>query len=208
MPLSHLFKLNSAEHLSDTRYAAGMGVDFIGFTFSNEDINNDVRVKEVLDIIGWIQGPRIVIEDLGLDLDALVDLQKKISADGLESPSLELLFNSGLIPIWRMDWSKSQNLMALKDRALKKFGAENNLIFHLSIQPSERQDFISDIESIKDWPSTWPIILLIHGEDNEIKTWLNQKGLAGFSMTSGQEERAGFKDLSALADALESLEIE
>jgi phosphoribosylanthranilate isomerase len=67
--------------LSEARYCAGMGVDFLGFPFWY-DYKDDF--KQFIDISTWISGPSFVIECLGKDnLDRV--LAEKIAAEYIQA---------------------------------------------------------------------------------------------------------------------------
>lgn len=55
-------KLNGIATLHEARYGAGMMVDYLGFPIGTNALNR-VSSDTFNEIAGWIQGPRLVVED-------------------------------------------------------------------------------------------------------------------------------------------------
>ena len=79
MSLKLKIKVGNITNLSDARYSAGMGVDWLGFRMDNID------PQTFREITGWVTGPRFVIEiHQPSDLNKAVDY----TPDYLEIPGL------------------------------------------------------------------------------------------------------------------------
>lgn len=61
MALKLSVKIGDVTNLSDARYAAGMGVDYIGFNI-NPDSEHFVTSDKVAEIINWVSGVGIIGE--------------------------------------------------------------------------------------------------------------------------------------------------
>lgn len=95
MPLKTFVKVGSITNLSDARYCAGMGADMLGFnTIEGEDVY--VSPKQFQEIRGWVTGPLIVAEVVGLKSSTqLAIIIESYQPDYLELGLAELPFLSG-----------------------------------------------------------------------------------------------------------------
>ena len=78
MTLRTLVKISSVNNLSDARYAAGMGVELMGFNL-DESSGNIVAPEQFRAITGWISGVKLVGEITDTNLEAM-DKLKVLSA--------------------------------------------------------------------------------------------------------------------------------
>ncbi len=85
MALKTKVKVSSITSLSEARYCAGMGVDFLGFPFF-DDFESDF--KRFSEISSWVSGPQLVIECLEPQVITRV-VQEKVAADYIQ---VDLLF--------------------------------------------------------------------------------------------------------------------
>lgn len=189
MSLVTKVKAANITNLSDARYCAGMGVDWIGFPL--EQVNPTVFSE----ITGWLSGPQWVVE-LGSqpwgDLAAyatpvwqcfLADLDKVIELPGRIMVQLEI-----------QDWPlATAKLLASTDRIeaiiINKFSGIID----------------SDKKSVELISQHFPVLIDMNevGYDlAEILTW----NIVGIQLHGSSEERPGLKDYTELADVLEQLE--
>src|SRR5690606_105942 len=90
MPLKILVKAGSITNLSDARYCAGMGVDFLGFQVI-EGQPNALSAKAFQEIRGWVTGPQIVAEIYGItDVSQLTSIMEDFRPDYFELGLTEL----------------------------------------------------------------------------------------------------------------------
>src|SRR5688572_188745 len=84
MPLKTLVRAGSITNLSDARYCAGMGVDWLGFNVI-EGQDQYVSPKEFQDIRGWVSGPKIIAQIYNIpSTDALTAILDNYQPDFLE----------------------------------------------------------------------------------------------------------------------------
>ena len=84
MALITKVKAGGINSLSDARYFAGMGVDWLGFSV-NPDSENFVSLSLYKDIAGWISGPQRVIE-IGktIDISSIQQLVNEYNPDFIQ----------------------------------------------------------------------------------------------------------------------------
>jgi phosphoribosylanthranilate isomerase len=80
MELKTKVKVSNITSLSEARYCAGMGVDFLGFRFWND---YETDLKRFTEITSWVSGPKLVIECLHEE-DFTWVVSKKIAADYIQ----------------------------------------------------------------------------------------------------------------------------
>lgn len=207
MALSRLFKLNNLKHLADTRYAAGMGVSYLGCAMDDNSVESQAYLSHLQELTGWVAGPQIIIEDQGLSLAGLQKAVELIHVDGLESHNLELLADSGLLSIWKVDWSRTQDLNSIYQASNSLLLTGNLAAIHLLISSEQELDFIADLRATVK-PQGLNVLVNLPFTHLNFIDLLPITEINGFAMESGEEERPGFKDLTELMDVLELLEVE
>lgn len=65
-------KLSGVNSLTVARYAAGVSLDFIGFSLRSND-QQSLKPKQILEILTWVVGPKIILE---IDDNHLHDLDE------------------------------------------------------------------------------------------------------------------------------------
>lgn len=191
MSLVTKVKAANITNLSDARYCAGMGVDWIGFPVAQV---NPVMFSE---ITGWLSGPRWVIE-LGSqpwgDLSAYpTPVWQCLSADLDDALKLP---GRIMVQLEIQDWPAAKaNLLSSADRIeaiiINKFSGI----------------LVSDKNSVASISQHFPVLIDMHEvgyELAEILTW----NMAGIQLHGSSEERPGLKDYAQLADVLERLEVD
>ena len=97
MALQYSVKLSQVTNLTDARYAAGMGVKFIGYSFEPADLENEALLTQRSEIAQWIVGPVIVLEDKGLSAEQIEALYSGLPISYLQTRNLKLVSNHSLI---------------------------------------------------------------------------------------------------------------
>lgn len=181
MPLKTVVKVGSITNLSDARYCAGMGVDFLGFR-AVEGQENYLPPKKYQEIRGWVTGPQTVAEVYGLTEAAQLDvLLEDYKPDYLEMGMAELnLFATLPLPVILRVEGEIPAGLRLKPRyllvtTLKGHGDSIPLLLEVN-RPGEMPDVL--------------------GEGN------------GLALNGGSEISPGLRDYSGLAEILEQLEVE
>ena len=181
MPLKTLVKVGGITNLSDARYCAGMGVDFIGFrVISGQE--NYIPSKKYQEIRGWVTGPQTVAEIYGLrDPGELNTILEEYKPDYLEMGVEELsLFDSCPLPIF----------LSLTGREPESFRVKP--AYGLIKEPCETQ-------------YTFPVLLEISSLD-DMQSALANPLINGIVLNGSPEIRPGLKSYESLAEILEQLE--
>jgi phosphoribosylanthranilate isomerase len=189
MALKTLVKVGCITNLSDARYCAGMGVDFLGFRVI-EGQPGMIPVKSFQEIRGWITGPQIVAEIYGIA--SAVELERVMQdfqPDYIELSLNELgrIGNAITVPY-------ILNLPQGEELPSSISSKPAYILTDLKVNPSTSK-YIPDFE------------LLVHvNRVDELSVAVGQTGISGIALIGGSEIRPGLKEYEELAAILEALE--
>lgn len=187
MSLKTKVKAGNITNLSDARYCAGMGVDWLSFP---ADAVNPTTFKEITD---WVTGPQFVLEakeSTSLDYISQYNISSlEISSDQLDLidrlPSFEWIIT---LPL--SCWSVQKNdLIKSKDKI-------SLLVLKLDTQ---------DLQAVSDIAMHFKI--LINQSDKYSMDCLLALPIEGINVTGENELKPGLKDFEKLASILEELEV-
>ncbi len=187
MSLKTKVKAGNITNLSDARYCAGMGVDWLGFPLHTV---NPVTFKEITD---WVAGPEFVLE---ISETASIDsigqypvTTLEISSDQLkmieEWPSMQWMIRISI-----SEWDKK------KSELLKFTDKISYLVIDLDRYDEQA---ISDIASC--------FRILIKQSDSYSLEDLLSLPIEGINVEGENELKPGLKDYEKLSTILEELEI-
>jgi phosphoribosylanthranilate isomerase len=176
-------KVSKITNLSEARYCAGMGVDFLSFPSSNVD------PKTYQEITGWVAGPMF-----GVEIDS--HPHEQYTTDFFEVPfdSIDKLpvDKKAFVHLSVNEWSeKKSKLIEAKEKIIA---------IELSIHS------IDDEKKIIEEVSNEFDVFLKHNHSLDIESILKLP-IAGISLEGSSEVRSGLKEYP-LAEILEQLEIE
>ncbi|MBC7388731.1 MAG: hypothetical protein H7329_05950 [Opitutaceae bacterium] len=189
-------KINGVNNLSDARYCAGMGVEMMGYSVS-ENHERYIPVEKINGISGWISGIKIIAESyLGEDSETIIQRAENIAAQAIEIEagfySLEIFKGKNLI--CRVEMNEL-------NRVLPKIPAES--VLHLKIKKSDVKELL---EIAKICAERETILNVSELDLNEIELILKETKLYGLSLDGGNELSPGLRDFEDLANVLEYLE--
>lgn len=190
MPLKTLVKAGNITNLSEARYCAGMGVDFLGITvirgrpgYLSPELFQEIR--------GWVSGPKIVAELYGInDISILDRIIGDYAADFVElSFSEHKTFGHRLpLPQFVKVTGADIPLITQPEGSVSYWIADEG-----SLPALDRNDYVR------------PVLCSIRGKDS-VKNALEDSRVKGIVLNGTDELRPGFIDYDVLADVLESLE--
>jgi len=202
MSFKYQTKINHTKHLTDARFAAAAGVNYLGFCFDNESSSfiPPIKAKEIID---WTSGSHVVAEfgkQSAEDINTIVQL---LNIDIVELTSVldDHTFNQIQVPvILKMDVQayNSDSLIAL----CKNYGSLVQAFHFNQWEALAANDptIFTNIE--KEY------FLQINGDFANQLPVLEQIKPFGISFEGDSEEKAGVRDFELLSDFLEQLRIE
>ncbi|MBX7127319.1 MAG: hypothetical protein K1X47_16610 [Cyclobacteriaceae bacterium] len=185
-------------NLTDARYGAGMGVEFLAFNV-NPSSPHYIQPERYQEMIGWIAGPRRVADISGF---ASIDFQ---ALEPTYRPEYLLFhiadqFLSPLPPLPCMVRFELSNPAHVS--ACSQLPASTTLIAQ-SYQPSLTSHELLHLRQLQTqhdilWEAPFDL--------TQLSQQLNEYPISGIVLSGSEESRPGLKDLGSLADILELLE--
>lgn len=182
-------KIGNITNLSDARYGAGMGVDYLGFP-----IGHGLSLEKFKDIAGWLSGPQLIVEVEELhpgwqpplpDFIYQIDVAQA-NAIGSLAPTTRLVI-SGTGP---------ELLNALP--YLESTEAE--ILFLEVTDPNSLENI--HLDRLAGSFNVWIAVTNTSELDR-----LAQRPFSGIALRGSEEAHTGLKDYGTLAEILETLEV-
>jgi phosphoribosylanthranilate isomerase len=199
MSFIYQIKLGGVNNLSDARFAAAVGINYIGFSFnpSNPAYIPPIKAKEIID---WTSGSHIVGEFGEQDLEEIqtisellnidiIELENNFLPDELGSFELPIIKKISLIDFNPEMFNQLVNAYSNKVQAFHFYDWENLLIQNQSLLNEVKEQVFLDLNSSLN---NWKQIL------EEIKPF-------GIHLSGENEEKTGVRDFDELNDLLEQL---
>jgi len=204
MSLKTEVKVGNISNLSDARYCAGMGVQYLGFSMDNEadhyvDQNTLKTIKE------WIVGPKIVGEFSRLDpasQDYPTFVEELDCIEISDPDSIEAAGNTGLKVIFKQDIT---NIESARELEVILNNLKDSVQFFL-LERSPGPGINN--KDILDLASRFKIMIGFEIDHQSIHSWIDETDIFGISLKGGTEIKPGFKDYDELADILEEIEVD
>jgi phosphoribosylanthranilate isomerase len=197
-------KLSNITNLSDARFAAAVGIDYIGFCFDTNDVSYlpPVKAKEIFE---WTSGTIIVAEFGEQSIDEIKDISELLSVDFIE-------ISNSILP----DELSTFQIPLIKKIDLDEFDMDSLSFeietykatchaFHL-FSSSGKDDFNRDTlkELCLNNLIIWGLPLDLYNTKNIVDTY-NPFAL---NVSGGNEEKPGIKDFDEMNEWLDSMRID
>jgi phosphoribosylanthranilate isomerase len=204
MALNTIVKVGNISNLSDARYCAGMGVQYLGFSLDSHkaDYVDPLTLKSIKE---WVVGPEIVGELSGLDHVSIQRTAERYDIDCLEVAHpgvLDGLTTFKLPLILKLDISAFQNTGELRE--IMTFTADKVIYFILERSAGST----IQVEEILGLAVHFKIMTGFSIHKDSLHSWLDGTKIYGVSLKGETETIPGFKDYDALAEILEALDSE
>jgi phosphoribosylanthranilate isomerase len=196
MALITKIKAGCVSSLSDARYFAGMGVDWLGF---NVDKGSEFYVAPDLckDIAGWVSGPQRVAEISSLKGMVLEEVLEAYSPDAVQVPLAHAAALKPFgIPVFASAIINSFGTSPFKDI----FDNIEYLVLNL-----KNENPFDHLELLANISKHTKILLAISPQVIDLKRIVTDLPIAGLDLMGSKELKAGLKeyDYSEVLEALE-----
>lgn len=197
-------KASHITNLTDARYFAAWGTEWLGFTLEPGQ-EHYITPAQAAAIKGWVEGPGMVGEFSGLDIDLMEETSKLLELDAIEvsqfadlekiNRSIPVLVNIVLTP----DMTPDELIQLLKS----KHKAEYCI---LDFSKNKIDPAIFTPAWLQQVADNYPIF--IHpGQGNQpVQAILETIQPAGLSLAGGEEEKVGLKSFDELDEIFDLLE--
>ena len=205
MSLKLSVKVSNITNLSNARYCAGMGVEYLGFDL-NESSPNFISPSQFKDIVGWVSGVKHIGE---FDVNATaMDIKLAIQdyeLNGLQIENVDLLeeLESLSLPIIvkiSLNHTEDVDHLSKAIEAIAPFTEQILVASDNSKLYAQIDNKISDLRNKAQWIKAFDICL-----DN-VGDLLSKNTYTTIELQGIDEERPGFNDYGDLMDILEALE--
>lgn len=195
MALKLSVKIGDVTNLSDARYAAGMGVDYIGFNI-NPDSEHFVTADTFSEIVNWISGVGIIGE-VG---EKMPEESENFGPMLVETSNPELTEELEEY-IFRIN---TQNITAGQIVELIE-QAPNAKFYVLELS---RESIVSNELELTELCKNYSTYLSTNFNEALLDKVVNQIKPKGIEIKGTLEDQPGFKDYDGIADVLEWLEVD
>lgn len=197
-------KFGNITNLSDARFAAAAGFDYIGFCFDSSDINCIAPIK-AQQIIEWTQGNLIVAEFGNQTIDVIGSICDLLKMDMIE-------VNNDLLPdeIAQLEKPviKKIDLTRFNSEGLKKeIEAYKNVVYAFHVFSSNKAQNVDSKDMIKLFDEQ-KIIWGLPIDSSTVNQIIESLKPYAFNISGGDEEKPGYKDFEELNDLLEKITLE
>jgi phosphoribosylanthranilate isomerase len=193
-------KVNGISSLSEARYAAGMGVKWLGFAFSGEKAQT---LEQFQGIMGWLAGVDPIIEVEHLDVAT-----QEILSESWEVPFIQFKsVDKDLIKAPSVEWIHSiqvDDLSQLETLISTQISSQADCVLVDAISCNDWTEYASVIAALSQEKS---IIWQFPFDETNVSKLLQSKyGIQCIALNSGVEDRPGWQDLDDIMYILEALE--
>jgi phosphoribosylanthranilate isomerase len=190
-------KVSSIANLSDARYCAGMGVEWLGFPLQ------EITVEKFTEIRNWLAGVQIVGEFTKATADQVREAVAIYQPDVIEIDS-----SVSLVAIQSIDVSKILRVNIDTDNLPAIFAASAPYVTHFLLVGDSADSLAGMEASVEIWAAQYPIIVGLDIPEDDLDEWVEQSSIQGIGLVAGEEDRPGFRDFTDLMTILEKLETE
>ncbi|MEY3646808.1 MAG: hypothetical protein RL127_1516 [Bacteroidota bacterium] len=190
-------KVSSIANLSDARYCAGMGVEWLGFPLQ------EITLERFTEIRNWLAGVQIVGEFTKATAE-----QIREAVDTYQPDVIEIDSSVSLIAIHSIDVPKILRVNIDTDNLPAIFAASAPYVTHFLLVGNDANSLAGMEASVEIWAAQYSIILGLEIPESDLDEWVEQSSIQGIGLVAGEEDRPGFRDFTDLMTILEKLETE
>ncbi len=190
-------KVSSIANLSDARYCAGMGVEWLGFPLQ------EITLERFTEIRNWLAGVQIVGEFTKATAEQIREAVVTYQPDVIEIDS-----SVSLVAIHSIDVPKILRVNIVTDNLPAIFAASAPYVTHFLLVGNDANSLAGMEASVEIWAAQYSIILGLEIPESDLDEWVEQSSIQGIGLVAGEEDRPGFRDFTDLMTILEKLETE
>jgi phosphoribosylanthranilate isomerase len=189
-------KISKVNNLTDARYFAAMGVDYLGFCCNTgtEMYCAPSRIKEITE---WVSGPQFVLEFDGWQQESdIADLLKTGMGQAVHFGAFATYTSTFGVPVFKD--------FILENIAESDFdGVEFPVI---RTEKSYQQLTTTEVAKIKELVKQKNVFLDIHFEIKQLSEIIENLPVYGLILRGGEEEKTGVKSYEELDSIFELLQ--
>lgn len=184
-------KLGSITNLSDARWAAAAGVDFMGFCFN---VNNPYFIPPVKakEIIEWTTGVQVIAEFDDMPLQDIADIAELLQVDFIQVNNT--LGNDELKSLG-VAFIKSIDVALHSNEALTQLASQYKDAFAFNLYASNNQ---YDCNFLVSFCKDYPVIWSLEADEKSIQQIITSFKPFGINLQAGIEEKTGLREFDKL----------
>jgi len=208
MALKTTVYVTGIANLTDARYCAGMGVDYLGFNF-DENLNPVLDKDTFYAITGWLAGVKVVAECGNMEWELVEEVVRIFQPQVVATSNLDVLNKLAALPVepllaWAFEDMSDEFLDAIK--------SENGEQISLLIK-SDNWKYPDDFNEEHIMQLTYAssiarLLLGFKADADHLAELIDTVQPAGVMLRGSGEIRPGVSELDELAEFLEMLEDE
>jgi phosphoribosylanthranilate isomerase len=196
-------KLGNITNLSDARFAAAAGIEYMGFCFDTNNVNYipPVKAKQIID---WTSGCFVVAEFGNQSIHEIMAITEMLNIDIVEINNH--LLPTDLVEIDKPIIKKLDISLLNKETLTSEIVLYSTKVDAFHLFASHENNSIS-AEQLKEICNNYKIIWGINTSSETIKAIIASYQPYALNITGGDEEKTGVKDFDELNDILDVLGI-
>ncbi|NRB62188.1 MAG: hypothetical protein HRU40_04010 [Saprospiraceae bacterium] len=203
-------KASSITNLTDARYFAAWGVQWIGFNL-NPISEHFIDTSTVHAIKEWVEGPQIVIEWDGQDYHQIETIVQDVKPDLIQIgpfTTIDTLIQwQPELPIIKQIIVDGESSSSSLEVTIQKFSTHCAFfLLNFNANGYNLNNIPFTIEWLTQLCQKYPILISINESNKILDDLLHKIKPAGLSVHGGNEEKVGYKSFDELDDLFEALE--
>ncbi|MDQ3073567.1 MAG: hypothetical protein M3Q97_09935 [Bacteroidota bacterium] len=208
MSLRTILKLGETKTLSDARYASACGAEFLGFNFSPQHPQY-MPPSEVGEILGWIQGPKIVGEWEGQETEIIRDTHLRLHTEYIQLNDHRHGQAAAL-----KDFNVIQNISVTATSDLHDVNyiirtTETAVNFYMLTMENEvlQEKWLNENSAwLAGFCRDYHVFFNWHFNERNLLIFIDKFNPYGINLHGSDEDKVGYKDFTQLNDLVELLE--
>lgn len=213
-PLRCRVKAAAVANLTDARYFAALGVDYMGFALE-PGAEGHISPLELAAFREWIEGPALVGEFGGMETDAIIKLTEELKLDVIQvgpfGKTQELASATGLSILQEIVLGVDVG----PDEAQPILNSNATAVTGFVLNFSRNKLTWARLESNPEWIrwltetcADFPVLLDIPAPSAMLDDILTTLDPVGVQVHGGEEEAVGFKSYDELDEWMEVLQVD
>lgn len=206
-------KASSVTNLTDARYFAAWGADWLGFNL-NTGSEYYIQPNTMKAIKEWVDGVKVVGE---FDLQSAGEILA--AADMLELEAVQVGTFAGQDTLQAL---YEQEVPVIKEVVVQAVGEFDAIEAQLQTQQAWVSHFLLDFQkngitwsdlleeglsALRGLAEAYPVLVAIDVDAEQLNTLLKEIPVHGISVRGGAEEKVGYKSYDELDDLFEAIEV-
>ncbi len=205
-------KAGSITNLTDARYFAAWGVEWLGFNVS-EGHENYMPATDIVTIKDWVDGVKIVGEFDLLDLKQFYDHEAVVGMDGIQFgqfTDIDLVrqLPSSVFRIQEFVFEHEQQLEQVGDWMMERKNDVHLFLLNFLKNGFSWASLSADSRKyLAQLSRRHPLLLSIEMSSENIVQILEEVNPNGFELKGGEEEKIGYKSFDDIDELFEAIEL-